>query len=132
TLIASGTATSYSWAPAAGLNTTTGTTVNASPSVTTTYTVTGTVSGGCSATATSVVTINAAPTVVATATPSTVCSGGTSQLNAQTSATLVYNISTSSQLVNCPSNCGSTGSYYNGCSGSFPGFTWTDVGSGSV
>lgn len=41
-------ALTYVWTPAAGLNTTTGSTVVASPTVTTTYTVTGTNSYGCS------------------------------------------------------------------------------------
>ena len=40
--------TSYSWSPATGLNTTTGATVIASPSISTTYTVTGTDVNGCS------------------------------------------------------------------------------------
>ncbi len=41
-------AVTYSWAPPTGLNTTTGATVIASPTVTTTYTVTGTNAQGCS------------------------------------------------------------------------------------
>jgi hypothetical protein len=45
-LTASG-AASYSWSPADGLDVTTGATVNASPSATTTYTVTGTSASGC-------------------------------------------------------------------------------------
>ncbi|KAA9340054.1 PKD domain-containing protein [Adhaeribacter soli] len=44
TLTASG-ATSYSWSPATGLNTTTGSTVTANPSVSTNYTVIGTTNG---------------------------------------------------------------------------------------
>lgn len=50
TLTASG-ATSYTWQPATGLSSTTGASVTASPSVTTTYTVTG-ISTSCSGTAT--------------------------------------------------------------------------------
>lgn len=49
---ASGAAT-YSWAPSAGLATTNTAVVSANPSVTTTYTVTGTNAAGCTATATS-------------------------------------------------------------------------------
>lgn len=49
-LVASG-ATTYTWAPATGLNVTTGDTVIASPSTTTTYTVTGD-GGNCTATVT--------------------------------------------------------------------------------
>ncbi|MGZ3862791.1 MAG: DNRLRE domain-containing protein [Bacteroidia bacterium] len=54
TLTASG-GTTYSWTPATGLSATTGSSVVASPTVTTIYTVTGT-SSGCSSTATSTVT----------------------------------------------------------------------------
>jgi hypothetical protein len=73
-------ATTYSWAPAAGLNTTTGASVNATPAAATTYTVTGT-SLGCSSTATVTVTTGTTPaTPTASATPSTVCPGGNTQL----------------------------------------------------
>lgn len=61
TLTANG-ATTYSWSPAAGLNTTTGPTVQASPAVTTNYIVTGT-TNGCSATDTATVTILASPQI---------------------------------------------------------------------
>jgi hypothetical protein len=54
-LTASG-ASTYSWAPPAGLNATTGSVVTASPTVTTTYTVTGTDINNCQNSATSVVT----------------------------------------------------------------------------
>jgi hypothetical protein len=54
TLTASG-ADSYSWSPATGLNTTTGAVVTASPSTTTSYTLTGTASSGCRSTITRMV-----------------------------------------------------------------------------
>ncbi len=63
-LMASG-ANSYSWAPSAGLNTTTGPSVTANPTTTTTYTVTGT-SNGCSST--QVTTVAVAPAATATIT----------------------------------------------------------------
>ena len=53
-LTANGAAT-YTWTPPAGLNTTTGTTVNASPVVTTTYVAVGTDANGCVGAATSFV-----------------------------------------------------------------------------
>jgi len=80
----------YTWAPATGLNTTTGSSVTASPTSTGTYTVTGTDAIGCTGTATKTVTVGPAISVISvTATPSTVCSGGSSALNAvaTTSAT---------------------------------------------
>jgi len=57
TLTASGAAT-YSWSPSAGLNIATGSTVIATPNITTTYTVTGTDANQCSSSATVVVTVN--------------------------------------------------------------------------
>ncbi|MBK5285726.1 MAG: hypothetical protein JJE25_10015, partial [Bacteroidia bacterium] len=132
TLTASGDATSYTWSPATGLNTTTGAVVIATPATTTTYTVTGSVSGGCAATATAVITVTPVPVVTATATPSTVCTGGTTQLCAAitTSSTQVYNIALGN-LLGISNNCGN-GSYYNNCGSQQPGFTWTDAGSGAV
>ncbi len=72
TLTANG-ANTYSWSPATGLSTTTGSAVTVNnPIVTTTYTVTG-MTGGCSATAVSTVIINPASTFSVN-TP-TVCTG---------------------------------------------------------
>ncbi len=59
-LTASG-ASTYSWSPPTGLNTTTGATVAASPSVSTTYTVTGTDSRGCVNTKTVPVSLTCTP-----------------------------------------------------------------------
>ena len=66
-LTASGSST-YTWLPATGLSTTTGTAVTANPSATTTYTVTGVSAAGCSNTATAIVTVNPAPSAI-TVTP---------------------------------------------------------------
>jgi hypothetical protein len=51
TILAASTTISYNWAPSAGLNTTTGPFVSASPTIPTTYTVTGTI-GNCSSSST--------------------------------------------------------------------------------
>lgn len=51
-------ALTYTWAPPTGLNTTTGATVIATPSVTTTYTVTGTNQYGCSSSVSILVVVN--------------------------------------------------------------------------
>ena len=51
----------YRWSPAAGLNTTTGPRVTASPAVTTVYALTATAPGGCSAQATVEVRVNPQP-----------------------------------------------------------------------
>ena len=75
---------SWSWSPSAGLSGTTGASVNASPSVTTTYTVSGSTGGTCNATATSIITFaGVGPTIGSvTASPSTVCYNGTTTLTA--------------------------------------------------
>jgi len=74
TLTASG-ATSYTWAPATGLNTSNGATVVATPSVTTIYTVTGS-AGACTGTTVATASVIAvSPTI--TASSNTYCIGGT-------------------------------------------------------
>src|SRR6056300_1652075 len=74
-LTASG-ATSYSWSSSTGLSATTGGTVTASPSTTTTYTVTGTDANGCVNTASSTITVGSSLTAGAIAGNTTICSGG--------------------------------------------------------
>ncbi len=59
TLSAAG-GSNYTWSPATGLNTTSGASVTATPSATTTYTVTS-IDGGCTSTATVVVTVVTPP-----------------------------------------------------------------------
>ena len=82
TLVASG-ATTYTWSPSTGLSFTTGNTVTANPTATTTYTVTGSDVNGCVNTATSVITVVAKPDAV-TITPATptICAGATQILTA--------------------------------------------------
>ncbi|MBK9733411.1 MAG: hypothetical protein IPO83_19330, partial [Chitinophagaceae bacterium] len=99
-------ASTYTWAPAAGLNLTTGASVSATPSSTTTYTVTGTDANGCVNTATAAITVAVTPqNVLATATPSAICSGGTSNL---TSSAYVQN---TASLANTYTFAGATGTY---------------------
>jgi gliding motility-associated-like protein len=71
TLLTASGAETYSWSPAIGLNATTGIEVMASPNVTTTYTITGTVSG-CTETGTAIVTVIPVPDAQATASPNPV------------------------------------------------------------
>lgn len=80
TLTASG-AGVYSWAPAAGLSATSGTSVTANPSATTTYTVTGTTVAGCMNTTTVVVTVNPSP-VANAGSDVTICNGSSTTLSA--------------------------------------------------
>ncbi len=80
TLSASGGLT-YTWSPAAGLSSTAGASVVASPTVTTTYTVTGVNSTGCTNTATVTITVNPIPVVTAGSGVS-ICSGSSTTLTA--------------------------------------------------
>lgn len=58
-----------------------------SPTVTTTYTMTGTDANGCNSTATVVVTVNQLPTVIASAAPTTICQNVSTSLNASGATT---------------------------------------------
>jgi hypothetical protein len=89
TLNASG-ATTYSWIPAIGLSATTGSSVNANPSTTTIYTVTGTTSFGCTSFATSTVTVGTPPTLAITPSPNPICIGTSATLNASGASTYTW------------------------------------------
>ncbi len=81
TLTASG-AVSYTWSPATGLSATTGSSVNACPEATTTYTITGTNGNNCVGTTTTTVTVNPLPVITLTATSSSICIGGSDTIRA--------------------------------------------------
>ncbi len=83
-----GGATTYSWTPNTGLNTTTGAYVTASPTTTTSYTVTGT-AGVCKSYNTFTVTVNAGITPTLTVNSGTICptSTGTVVLTASGTST---------------------------------------------
>jgi hypothetical protein len=108
-------ANTYSWSPAAGLNTTSGTSVIATPSITTSYTVIGT--GNCYNTST-VVTINvkAKPIFVAPTSPQTVVCVPDSILlqstTSNTNTTLKWRVITSSIYTNQPYYVKTPGNYY--------------------
>ncbi|HQC59119.1 MAG TPA: hypothetical protein PK701_00090, partial [Bacteroidales bacterium] len=78
TLSASG-ASTYSWTD--GTNNYSGNSITVTPTVNTTYTVTGTI-GTCSATATVSVTVNAAPSLTVNATDNQLCTGESATLTA--------------------------------------------------
>ena len=79
-LIASG-AINYGWSPATGLNTTSGATVIANPTETTTYTVTGNNACGSDIKTVTVTVINT-PTISVMSDVKTICKGGNSTLTA--------------------------------------------------
>ena len=79
-LNASGAGT-YSWTPATGLASSTGSSVTASPAISTIYTVTGTSVSGCSSTSTVAVSVNASPSITSVGTGGVICSGNTLALS---------------------------------------------------
>jgi hypothetical protein len=82
TLTASG-ASTYTWSPSAGLNTTTGSVVTASPAASTTYTVTGTDANGCVSTANRFVQVLGLPTIsIFASNNNTICPGTSVTLTA--------------------------------------------------
>jgi gliding motility-associated-like protein len=106
-----GTGGTYSWVPTTGLSSTTGASVVASPSATTTYTVTWNSGTGCVGTGTVTVTIGAPPVIVLTASTTTICAGGSgAALNANAgvggtytwSPTIGLNTSTGSDVIATP------------------------------
>ncbi|WP_242928728.1 gliding motility-associated C-terminal domain-containing protein [Pontibacter vulgaris] len=85
-LTASG-ADTYTWAPATGLSTTTGSKVTAYPTETTTYTITGVnKTTGCTSTTTYKVVVNTPPTVQATSSTPEICVGQGSAILTATGA----------------------------------------------
>ncbi len=79
TITASG-ATTYTWLPGTGLSATTGSSVAAHPAVTTTYTITGTASGGCQNTLNLTVTVYPLPNISAPG--ASICAGYNTVLTA--------------------------------------------------
>jgi hypothetical protein len=79
--------TTYTWAPATGLDVTTGPNVNASPTVNTTYTVSGTDANGCTAYDTLSITTNPLPIVTAVAASPSICSGANTNITASGAST---------------------------------------------
>jgi hypothetical protein len=90
-------ATTYSWIPATGLNTSTGSVVIATPTANTTYTVIGG-SGSCTSSAVSNITVSNPLPLTINASPTSVCSGASSTLSASGAssytplATTVYTV----------------------------------------
>jgi gliding motility-associated-like protein len=70
----------YTWSPAAGLSSTTGRSVTATPAATTTYTVRATTAAGCTGSATVTVTVNPLTVTVPTVAP--ICPGASATLTA--------------------------------------------------
>jgi autotransporter-associated beta strand protein len=96
-------ASSYSWSPATGLSATTGATVTANPTSSTTYTVTGTDANGCINTTTVSITVNPTPTT----TDVTICQGGSAS-SLTSSSTCPNGSSTTTVLTNAGTGASTT------------------------
>ena len=127
TLTATG-GTTYSWTPAANLNTTTGSSVTANPVTTSTYVVTG-ITGGCSGTATAVVTVAVSPTAAFNVAP--VCQGAGSVFNntSTSDAICAWSFGAAGNPASAASNCAVANTFTYSSSGTFPvSLTVTAVG----
>jgi gliding motility-associated-like protein len=121
-LLATG-AASYVWTPSTGLSCTTCANPVASPTSTTTYTVTGTDANGCTDTGVVTITVNQKPNVSA-GTNQTICPGGSATLQATGALTYVWTPSTGLSCTTCSNPVASpsttttytvTGTDANGC-----------------
>lgn len=92
TLTASTGYTSYTWSPAIGLSTTSGSVVTASPASTTTYVVTG-ASGACTSSTSVVLNVTPAPTLTVSPDP-VICSGTTVTLTANGASSYTWSPAT--------------------------------------
>ena len=102
-------ATSYTWSPATGLTTTTGSSVHCSASTTTTYTITGINTNGCVNSATQQITINPLPTINPTTATPTICIGNTATISVSGAATYSWAPSTGLNTTTGASvNCNAT------------------------
>lgn len=110
-LTASGSSSTYAWSPSAGLSATTGSSVNASPASTTTYTVIGTDGNGCTNSTTTTITASETPSMTSlVAAPAAICSADTATLTAAAGLTSAYTVNTTAFAPQtCLANAGPTG-----------------------
>ncbi len=80
-------ASTYIWSPSTGLSATTGSLVTANPTVTTTYTVTGTSSFGCIDSTTTTIIVNPLPIITITPPDTALCHGYSATLKARGAST---------------------------------------------
>jgi gliding motility-associated-like protein len=101
TLTASG-AANYTWTPSATLSNSTGTTVDATPTITTTYNVLGEL-GGCTTNTQITVTITPGPNLLINTTANAVCAGYTSTITASGAMSYSWTGTTFTGSINQPS-----------------------------
>lgn len=91
----------YVWAPSNGLSCVACSNPTATPSVTTTYTVTGTDSSGCVNKDSVVIKVNPLPTITIAPPNDTVCTGGSIALTASGAASYIWSPPTGLSCTNC-------------------------------
>ena len=120
TLNASSIAVSYTWSPATGLSSTSGTSVIANPRNTTVYTISGTDAFGCMGVSTATVTVDSLPIISISKTPTITCSGQPAVLTASGASTYTWSTGAVgvTNTVSPTTNTGYTvvGTDTNGCS----------------
>ena len=91
-LVASG-ATNYTWTPSTGLSTTTGDSVIAAPTITTTYTINGTTTIGCASNGSTTVVVTVGPSLAIAVQPPapSVCAGQALTLTASGGTSYLWN-----------------------------------------
>jgi len=86
--LTAGAASTYTWSPATGLSSANGSPVTATPTITTSYTVTGTDANGCVNTNTTSVTVNTLPIIILN--NALICTGASTTLNAGGASTYAW------------------------------------------
>ncbi|MBP6427682.1 MAG: lamin tail domain-containing protein, partial [Bacteroidia bacterium] len=87
-------ASTYTWSPSGSLSSSTGSIVTATPSVTTTYTVTAVDISGCTTLGSVTLTVNNLPSVAVTPVSSTICEGSSVNLTATGASTYSWSPAT--------------------------------------
>lgn len=95
-------AVTYVWSPASGLSCTACDSTIASPTVTTTYVVTGTGANGCTDTGRTTVTVYPLPTITLNHGDTTLCYGSSIQLNATGANTYIWTPAGGLSCTTCP------------------------------
>ncbi len=96
-------ADTYTWSPSTGLSCTNCATPKTSPVNTTTYTVLGIDTNGCSNTDSVTVTVKPLPIITLTKARDSICSGDTTQLNASGATSYAWSPASNLSCSNCPS-----------------------------
>jgi gliding motility-associated-like protein len=122
---ASGPATSYTWLPSAGLSCTNCANPIATPTLNTTYTVTGMINSGCKGNASVNIKVNSLPVININPPKDTICLGSSANLSASGGSTYLWTPSTDLSCTTCASTVASptiaitysvTGTNVHGCS----------------